>query len=49
MDAAQAETEAKVISRFVEEMNGLMLSVHDYERRVTAVRRPPLPLDSPSC
>ncbi|GAA5844203.1 hypothetical protein JCM9279_001724 [Rhodotorula babjevae] len=34
---AQAETEAKVISRFVDEMSGLMLSVHDYEQRVTAL------------
>ncbi|BGO95730.1 hypothetical protein NBRC10512_001564 [Rhodotorula toruloides] len=32
---AQAETEARVISNFVEEMSALMLAVHDYERRVT--------------
>ncbi|BGP43560.1 alpha-actinin [Rhodotorula kratochvilovae] len=34
---AQAETEAKVISRFLEETSGLMLAVHDYERRVSAL------------
>ncbi|GAA6026519.1 hypothetical protein JCM8202_002814 [Rhodotorula sphaerocarpa] len=32
---AQAETEARVISKFVEEMSELMLAVHDYERRVS--------------
>lgn len=35
MTTAQAETEARVISKFVEEMSELMLAVHDYERRVT--------------
>lgn len=35
--AAQAETEARVISNFVEEMSALMLAVHEYERRVTEV------------
>ncbi|GAA6057092.1 hypothetical protein JCM3770_002075 [Rhodotorula araucariae] len=34
---AQAETEAKVISRFLEETSGLMLAAHDYERRVMAL------------
>ncbi|POY75544.1 hypothetical protein BMF94_1447 [Rhodotorula taiwanensis] len=32
---AQAETEARVINKFVDEMSELMLAVHDYERRVT--------------
>ncbi|BGP27742.1 actin cross-linking [Rhodotorula toruloides] len=32
---AQAETEARVIGNFVQEMSALMLAVHDYERRVT--------------
>ncbi|GAA5972877.1 hypothetical protein JCM11641_003984 [Rhodosporidiobolus odoratus] len=31
---AQAETEARVISTFVENVSSLMLAVHDYERRV---------------
>ncbi|GAA5985599.1 hypothetical protein JCM10908_007035 [Rhodotorula pacifica] len=34
---AQAETEARVISKFVDEMSELMLAVHDYERRVTTL------------
>ncbi|GAA5868435.1 hypothetical protein JCM3774_005377 [Rhodotorula dairenensis] len=34
---AQAETEARVISKFVDEMSELMLAVHDYERRVAAL------------
>lgn len=37
---AQAETEARVISKFVEEMSELMLAVHDYERRVSEVSSP---------
>ncbi|BGP20152.1 hypothetical protein JCM10213_000763 [Rhodosporidiobolus nylandii] len=32
---AQAETEARVISNFVDNVNSLMLAIHDYERRVT--------------
>lgn len=35
--SAQQETEARVISNFVEHMSELMLSVHDYERRLTLV------------
>ncbi|KAG0666842.1 hypothetical protein C6P46_003552 [Rhodotorula mucilaginosa] len=31
---AQAETEVRVINKFVEEMSELMLAVHDYERRL---------------
>ncbi|GAA5863697.1 hypothetical protein JCM8547_003696 [Rhodosporidiobolus lusitaniae] len=34
---AQAETEARVISTFIENMSTLMLAVHEYERRVTAL------------
>ncbi|GAA5865515.1 hypothetical protein JCM1840_001425 [Sporobolomyces johnsonii] len=34
---AQQETEARVISNFVDNMKELMLAVHDYERRVTAL------------
>ncbi|GAA5892714.1 hypothetical protein JCM6882_000562 [Rhodosporidiobolus microsporus] len=34
---AQAETEARVISNFVENTSSLMLAVHDYERRVRAL------------
>ncbi|GAA5962747.1 hypothetical protein JCM21900_001185 [Sporobolomyces salmonicolor] len=34
---AQQETEARVISNFVDNMQELMLAVHDYERRVTAL------------
>ncbi|GJN94415.1 hypothetical protein Rhopal_007495-T1 [Rhodotorula paludigena] len=55
---AQAETEAKVISRFVEQMSDMMLAVNDYEARVQALlaaltshltswsRAPPLPSTS---
>ncbi|GAA5820946.1 hypothetical protein JCM11251_001888 [Rhodosporidiobolus azoricus] len=34
---AQAETEARVISNFVDNTSSLMLAVHDYERRVRAL------------
>jgi hypothetical protein len=36
---AQQESEVRVISNFVENMDELMVSVHEYERRVTAVRQ----------